>query len=166
MSCSNPAVSPLPGRCPKGALCWCIDGFFGETLLGMSTLQFSHREGFLWFSSLCLPPPHWDPFKMPEAWLPSATFSWPEGKLWKCKLPALLPSLLTRCSSFLQPASFPQTSLGEAAISISLHVQTQAPLDTCQCVRFAPVFSEGQHPNIPLEALEKAGTSWEDNSNL
>lgn len=37
-------------------------------------------------SSTLWPALYWDPLKMPGAWLPSATFSWPRGKLRKCRL--------------------------------------------------------------------------------
>lgn len=118
----------------------------------MSTQQFSHRWGFFWFSSLKLPPllfqryTLWCPppygllsllgsLKMPGAWLPSATFSWPRGKLRKCRLPPRLPSLLVLCSSFLQTASHPQSSLRRGShwyLSSCIPPKFWRHLSTCQ----------------------------------
>lgn len=74
-------------------------------------------------------PLYWDPFE--DAWslIPSATFSWPRGKLRKCRLLPRLPSLPVLCSSFLQTASHPQSSKEREPL-VSLFMYTPKVLET------------------------------------
>ena len=117
-------------------------------------------------------PLYWGPLKMPGAWLPSATFSWPRGKLRKCRLPPRLPSLLALCSSFLQTASHPQSSLRRGShwyLSSCIVPKFWKHLSTCQVFssplsRLSSQDSAAEH--IPSWRLRHPVLLREDNFNL
>lgn len=119
--CGCPRSNSFTGEASSGSVLWsfllsCFRGTLCDVLHDMAC------------------PLYWNPLKMPGAWLPSAAFSWPRGKLRKCRLPPRLPSLLALFSSFLQTASHPQSSLRGSHWYLSSYIPPKfwRQLSTCQ----------------------------------
>ena len=158
--------------------------------LGGCPHHIPHRWGCLWVSSLNLPPlllQRYTPVVPSTLWAALSTgilSRWLQpGSLLQLSLglkensgsvgypPLLLPSFLTLCSSLLQPASHPQTSLRRGSyqsLSSCVAQKSWRHLSTCQ------VFPSLLWRTSPRDSAALYLSSWrlryqalrEDNSNL